>query len=340
MIDRLYAGVANRKPFFSQGWGRPELIDYLLTSSAQKLNRNQQRPKIHDIRWTEAVAVPGGTAREGFFESPFQYTWQNGRRRELDQLPEGTRTARFLWLEPNDADADTPLALHYAATGDEGYGRRRTMIAGPLLKQKIGALILENPLYGSRRPQQQATSNSERVIDLLQMSRAAQEEGIALLDWFRGRGRRCLGVTGVSMGGYMALAVAARYRRPLAVAACIPSHSATPVYSEGILARKVDWERLGRDYPHEDPRRKLIDVLDLSDLRHLPPVAAPEACLILGGRRDQYIPAYSTNICHQHNAGSEQRWLDYGHVTAFILGRHDFQSAVEESFTRWADLRG
>lgn len=340
-IDRLYVSLANRKPFFSGGWGDERLLTHVLESDPVRLNHAPAElvPSI-EVEWTEISA----TVREGRFRSPFRYEWSqnstSGKQKRnqtiVHTLPEAIQTARVQLIRPEHVE-NPPLVLHFAATGDEGFQRRRLAFAEPLRRAGIASAILENPFYGSRRMPGRDTSNSATVQELLQMSRAAQDEALALLRHFRALGFRRQGVTGVSMGGYMALAVSARHPEPLAVAACIPSHSASPVYTEGILSRCCDWTALARLNPLATRRtvpELLRDVLDVSDLRHLPPPPLPEACVIVGGRRDAYIPAYSTTIAHQLRPGSELRWIDMGHVTSFVLGRGAFLHAIHTAFQK------
>lgn len=360
-IDRLYVSLANRKPFFSQGWGEPELLEHILTADPRRLNHAPANgvPSI-EIEWTGSEAGSSGAdadeqIQEGRFISPFRYEWRPSGNGSLTYsgsqtanktktksqpvvhtLPEAIQTARVQLILPEHVK-NPPLVLHFAATGDEGFRRRRMALAEPLRKAGIASAILENPFYGSRRMPGRDTCNSATVQELLQMSRAAQDEALALLRVFRKMGFRRLGVTGVSMGGYMALAVSSRFPEPLAVAACIPSHSASPVYTEGILSSCCDWETLERSNPFADKisaRELLRDILDASDLRHLTPPPAPEACVIVGGRRDAYIPAYSTAITHHLRPGSQLHWIDMGHVTSFVLGRGAFINAIRESFQR------
>lgn len=394
-IDKLYVSLANRKPFFSEGWGDPDLLEHVLTTDPERLTHApaDRVPDIEiDWRPAEGDASSGdsGAAKiiEGRFQSPFRYEWRPKNGAQLDMrgqaagtpanrtkrkngsflhtLPDPVQTARIQLILPERANDPPPLVLHFAATGDEGFSRRRLALAEPLRKLGIASAILENPFYGSRRMPGRDTSNSATVQELLQMSRAAQDEAIALLRVFREMGFRRLGTTGVSMGGYMALAVSSRFPEPLAVAACIPSHSASPVYTEGILSSCCDWNTLERMNPFARPinenangspasgaqgalfqkyrgaagaRELLRDILDASDLRHLAPPPAPEACVIVGGRRDAYIPAYSTAITHNLRPGSQLHWIDMGHVTSFILGRRAFVNAIRESFQRLEALR-
>lgn len=353
-IDKLYVAVANRKPFFTQGWGDPELLRHLLDTPARQINRVPEVPEIQ-IQWVpvQNVANPVAEARAdqappalsdlathsewiGRFASPFRYSWSQ----QTSELPEPVREASFQLILPSAlaaAEWPPPLVLHFAATGDEGFARRRIALAEPLRKLGIASLILENPYYGARRMPGRNTSNSATVQELLQMSRAAQDESVALLRTMRELGFRRLGTTGVSMGGYMALSLASRFPEPLAVAACIPSHSAAPVYTEGILSRCCDWATLERTnpFPERGSARELLnEILSVSDLRHLARPRKIAGCVIVGGQRDAYIPRYSTMITHYLRPDAELRWIDMGHVTSFVLGRGTFVQAILDSLRR------
>lgn len=96
-------------------------------------------------------------------------------------MPEETRTAHFQVVLPRKWQSQKvkPICLHLAGTGDhvsddenvvilanivdihvffsfKFYWRRRNLIARPLLKEAgIGAILLENPFYGLRKPKDQ-----------------------------------------------------------------------------------------------------------------------------------------------------------------------------------------
>ncbi len=80
------------------------------------------------------------------------------------------------------------------------------MTAFPLLKREgIGALILENPFYGNRKPADQRRSQLNHVSDLLVMGLALIFECITLIGWLEGEGLGPVGLTGISMGGHVRL---------------------------------------------------------------------------------------------------------------------------------------
>lgn len=86
----------------------------------------------------------------------------------------------------------------------QGFWRRRELTALPLLKERgIGALLLENPFYGTRKPKGQTRSQLNHVSDLLVMGLSLILECINLIGWLQGRGFGPIGLTGISMGGHV-----------------------------------------------------------------------------------------------------------------------------------------
>lgn len=272
--------------------------------------------KVKPIKVSHEIKrrVPGGTAKEGSFESPYEFRW---KRKEY--LPDYARTARYLLLEPEQGSSS--LIIHFAATGDEGYSRRRR-IALPLLKKGISQLILENPYYGSRRHPEQKKAVLPTVLSLMRMSRAAQDEGMALARYFRKQGYERIMMTGISMGGYVAAAAGRELNFPVRICCLVPSHSAAPVYTEAALQTACDWPTLYRTnpLPEEHPLLVMRRLFGISDLHRHKARRKNFQASIIGGRKDAYIPEYSVEIVHRALPGSTLEWIRTGHVGAFILG--------------------
>lgn len=76
-------------------------------------------------------------------------------------------------------------------------------MAKPLLQKGIGAIILENPFYGLRKPTEQIRSSLRHVSDIFVMGGCLVLECITLLNWCVQLGLGPLGVTGISMGGHV-----------------------------------------------------------------------------------------------------------------------------------------
>ena len=150
-----------------------------------------------DINWEKETRIDGTVVRHGRFTSP-----------DIGlSLPDESRTAYIEWLMPEYASSATPVCLHLAATGDEGFTRRREAFALPLAKSGIGSMILENPYYGIRRPAGQHSKMIRCFSDIWAMGVAAIQEGRALSRWLLTQGYPRQAACGISMGGHMAAKV-------------------------------------------------------------------------------------------------------------------------------------
>jgi pimeloyl-ACP methyl ester carboxylesterase len=343
LLDRLYAARSNRLLFFREGWGDLARLKELCRARA-----HPAASQPIEVTWEEEETGEA-LLRRGSFPSPYTDF----------PLPAESRKAYFELVLPRQSTPGTPVCLHFAATGDEGFARRRRALALPLIRQGIGSLILENPYYGRRRPPDQQGKMLNRFSDLVAMGGATVEEGRSLVQWLRRQGYGRLGVCGISMGGSLAARVAVLDAQPLAVIGCVTAHSASSVFTEGILKHYLAWETLNRgldggptggqpgcrpgcrepkpgrdrDDDGRGPALTLVrELLDLTDLTRSSPPARPEAAFLVAARRDAYIPAASAALLHSHWRGSTMRWLGGGHVGAFLFHRRAFVAAVRDAF--------
>ena len=147
----------------------------------------------------------------------------------------------------------------------------------------------------------------------------------------------------------------------MAVIGCVTAHSASSVFTEGILKDYLAWETLERELEDgpsgNGPGRKPTDgeeavernrktddegpamtlmreLLDVTDLRQYSPPRLPDAAFLVAASRDAYIPPSSATLLHAHWPGSTMRWLRSGHVGAFLFHRSDFLKAIRDAFSR------
>ena len=302
-----------QRPFFADGAGDPDLLAWALDPPEGPL----REVELTDLR--EGAAPHPSTAS---FTSPV-----------ADRLPPESRTARVELLLPEGEPAEVPVVLHLAATGDHDFARRRRLLAQPLLAEGIGAVLLENPLYGRRRPARQHGASVRSVAELAAMARATVEEARSLLAWLRRRGHRQVGVSGISMGGQMAAMAAASVPFEVAAVPCIASRWPASVFTQGELARLVDWGALQRDWGVDAPRRLRAE-LERGDVLRLPPPRCPGAAVLVAARDDAYVPAADPQAIHEHWPGSELRWIETGHVGAVVLASAQLVEAVRDAVAR------
>jgi hypothetical protein len=313
ILDVALGMALSRPRFFADGWGDRRVLDddpVVLTDRA---------PAELEIGWGPWQRSRWGAVREGSFASPEA------------RLPLCSRRARVqLALPPGPLRG---VALHLAASGDQGF-RLRLRLAAPLLQRGIGALVLENALYGARRPPRQVGPAVRTVADLYLMAAATLQEGRALLRWLRGQPLGAVGVTGFSMGGQMAAMVGATVPFPVAVIPVAPSCSPDSVLRSAALREVASWPALAA--PGEDAaavRAALCARLARYSVARLPPPVRPEAAIVVGTADDAIVPPAQARRIADHWA-CELRWLPAGHVSAVLRHQGAIRDAIADAFDR------
>lgn len=279
-VDRFWAAVIGRPRMFPAGWGPSDAFARLAAG-------------LTDPPASIAPTIDG---EYGSFESPL-----------AAELPAPARTARFRWIRPRD---DAPTVVILAATGEHGFGRRARW-AAPLGRDGVGAVILENPRYGLRKPPEQARSAMPTVADGAAMAAATVAEGKALVRWLRANGAPKVAVSGYSMGGAIAGLVAATSPDEVPIVAAATGISPAPVYTRGFLSRQVMWDRLG-----EDPVPRLFAEFERVSLARQPAPRGP--AVLLGYEHDGYVAPEDVHTLAAHWPHATVTWLPGGHVCGAV----------------------
>jgi hypothetical protein len=319
-MDRVAGRLAARRPrFFEDGWGSSALLE--------RLSQGPQGfalPELHEVTLSAPRREGRLLVQEGRFASPAA----------VGPLPTECAEVRFQLLLPVESGPRPPVCVFLASSGDHGFGLRR-FLAGPVIAQGVGALLLENPYYGVRRPAGQRGEALRTVADLLLMFRATAVEAVAILGWLLARGHPKVGVSGYSMGGSLAAYTACFFPLPLAVIPMAAAHSAAPIFTQGVLSALPDWEMLGRTCGGaEAARQRLATLLEGLSLTRLPPLTHPHRAILLAARQDGFAPSASTLRLLQHWRGAELRYLRGGHVSGFLTGRALITRAILDAFSR------
>jgi dienelactone hydrolase len=314
-LDLVFGWASRGTRFFADGWG-----DRALCESMDPEALSRRRIPALEVTLGPRRRSLGGLLREGTFASP------EGR------LPPCARRARVRLLLPEGKVRG--VALHLAASGDQSFSVR-LRFAAPLLARGIGAVVLENPYYGIRRPAGQVGPAVRCLSDLHLMGAAAFQEGRALLRWLReAQGVPLVGVTGFSMGGQMAAMVGASMPFPCAVVPVAPTCSPDSVLRSGVLRNVAHWAALaaaGEDA--EAARAAVCEHLARFSVRILPAPVLPEAAIVVGTAGDGVVPPAEARRIAAH-WGAELRWLDAGHVSAVLRHQGAMREAIAEAFGR------
>ncbi|XP_052891616.1 protein ABHD18 [Anopheles moucheti] len=263
-LDGLYRSLLLTK-FFCKGWGKPENLERLFAFRKIISNRaacSQLVPRDYPVEITKEEIHSDCKILEGKFISPLEIYMPG-------LVPDVAQNAHFQILLPlkwND-ERYKPICIHLAGTGDHYFWKRRNLIAKPLLKEaNLGAIILENPFYGLRKPKEQRASSLQNVSDIFVMGGCLVLETLVLLNWCERNGYGPLGITGLSMGGHMASLAATNWPKPLVLVPCLSWSTASSVFTEGVMSNSINWDVLETQYFADGNFRerlsKMVTVVD------------------------------------------------------------------------------
>ncbi|XP_076302437.1 protein ABHD18-like [Lasioglossum baleicum] len=285
-LDAVYRSILLTK-FFTKGWGSPQNLKRIFEFRKLLANRETCYKLIpvdypinitKDEEWSDCHII------EGSFESPFN-------KHLPDIMPYETITAHFQLVLPRKwySHKVKPMCLHLAGTGDHYFWRRRNLIAKPLLKESgIASLLVENPFYGTRKPQNQIRSCLHNVCDIFIMGGCLIMESIVLLNWCEQQGFGPLGLTGLSMGGHMASLAATNWPKPIPLIPCLSWSTASPVFTQGVMSASINWTLLENQY--------FANELYQNDLAKMVKVIGKEDAFLAGQHFAQHYPTSMKRI--------------------------------------------
>jgi len=258
-LDVLYRRLLLTK-LFIKGWGKPDDLKRLF--EFQRIMGNREKCKLlvpHDYPvYIDKVEDQGDCQiQNGYFISPLADIVPG-------ILPSESVKARFQFIIPKRWKQHRPVCIHLAGTGDHFFWRRRTLTARPMIKEAgMASLLLENPYYGYRKPKDQLRSSLNNVSDLFVMGGALILESAALLHWLEREGYWPLGMTGISMGGYMASLAVTNWPKPIPLIPCLSWTTASNVFTKGVLSKAVNWRELEKQYAmHSVFQQEIIRMLE------------------------------------------------------------------------------
>ncbi|XP_017089455.2 protein ABHD18 [Drosophila bipectinata] len=263
-LDSLYRRMLITR-FFEKGWGKPENLRRVF--QFRKIISNREScfklvPRDYPVEITKKEIYSESTLVEGKFITPLELHLPG-------VVPKASKHAHFQLLIPNKwkSEKHKPVCIHLAGTGDHFFWRRRNFIAKPLLKDaNIGSIILENPFYGVRKPDDQTRSNLHNVSDIFVMGGCLILECLVLLHWCERNGFGPLGVTGLSMGGHMASLAATNWPKPLVLVPCLSWSTASAVFTTGVMSQSINWDMLETQYFSDGQFRerlsKMVTIID------------------------------------------------------------------------------
>uniref|UniRef100_UPI0037E71530 protein ABHD18 n=1 Tax=Semicossyphus pulcher TaxID=241346 RepID=UPI0037E71530 len=243
-LDIFYRRLLLTKLFIG-GWGKPEDLKRIF--EFRKIIGDREKckflvPEDYPVYINKTVEHTDCHIHDGFLISPLEHLVPG-------ILPPESVRARFQFIVPKQWKNNRPVCIHLAGTGDHFFWRRRNLMARPMIKEAgMASLLLENPYYGYRKPKDQLRSSLKNVSDLFVMGGALILESTVLLRWLQREGYWPLGMTGISMGGYMASLAVTNWPKPIPLVPCLSWSTASSVFTTGVLSRAVNWTELEKQY--------------------------------------------------------------------------------------------
>uniref|UniRef100_A0A3B3IK13 Abhydrolase domain containing 18 n=1 Tax=Oryzias latipes TaxID=8090 RepID=A0A3B3IK13_ORYLA len=257
-LDVFYRRLLLTKLFIG-GWGKPEDLKRIF--EFRKIVGDREKCKAlvsedYPVHIDKTEEQADCHIHDGFFISPLEHLVPG-------ILPPEAIKARFQFIVPKVWKKNRPVCIQLAGTGDHFFWRRRTLMARPMIKEAgIASLLLENPYYILLR------SSLKNVSDLFVMGGALILESTALLRWLEREGYWPLGMTGISMGGYMASLAVTNWPKPIPLVPCLSWSTASSVFTTGVLSKAVNWSQLEKQYAVNSVYEKeIIQLLEYCGVR-------------------------------------------------------------------------
>ncbi|HZR35616.1 MAG TPA: hypothetical protein VFA75_09595 [Nevskia sp.] len=254
------------------------------------------------------------------FDSPFQPLHPQLRPAWRRYARNRTAWAQH-WTHPQ-GPRKTLLFVH-GFVADPYWLNARMFALSWLYRAGYDILLATLPFHGARRAWSEPFSGygyfAHGLASLNESMLNAIHDLRVWLDYLFERGAPDVGVSGLSLGGYLSALLACVDGR---LSYCIPN---SPVVTPVDMAR--DWLPM-RWLVHATMRRTGIGV---GQLRHAlalhsplsyPPKLAPERLLIIGGAGDRLTPPRLVRLLHRHWQGSAIHWFPGNHVVHLHQGQY------------------
>jgi pimeloyl-ACP methyl ester carboxylesterase len=225
------------------------------------------------------------------------------------------------WTHP---DGPRPTLMFVHGFTADSYRFNRHMFSLPWLHRAgYDILLCVLPFHGARRGRVEPFSGYGYFARGLASLNEAMLNGVhdlrVWLDYLFERGAPNVGISGLSLGGYLSALLASVDDR---LAYCIPN---SPVVTPIDMAR--EWLPM-RWLLHTVMRRGGVGVQQLrhalalhSPLSWMPKIE-PQRLLIIGGAGDRLTPPRFVRLLHQHWQGSELHWFPGNHIVHLQQGAY------------------
>jgi len=362
-LDHIYRRVLLTK-FFTRGWGKPDHLAQII--KLRKIIGRRETNEAYIQTPASVITIDKEESQDDAVLLTGQFPTPILNYLEPDSIPHEVQTAHFQAVLPRSSlsrsDPVRPLVLQYAGTGDHFYWRRRSLMAGPMVKEReIGSILIENPYYGLRKPRKQLRSSLFYVSDLFVMGAALILESQVLLAWARQEGYSPLVLHGISMGGHMAGLSAAACHDHVGLVPCLAATSGSVTFCQGVMSKAINWKQLEDQLasdnlystdvwplvhspePYQPPdsltasffMRCLMD--ECTHIANYSPPVDTELVEMVMAEYDAYQPGYGVTPLDQLYPGCRKTIIPEGHIRSYLFYQNVFRDAIYRVVDRMVD---
>ncbi len=254
------------------------------------------------------------------FESPFQPL--NPAIRNAYLRLKRNRIARAQYWSHPDGPRPTLMFMHGVCLSGHPFNSR--MFSLPwFYKKGYDILLVTMPFHGRRADRFSPFNGygwfAHGLAHLNEAMLQAVFEARAWINFLQARGAPAIGVSGLSLGGYISSALATVEDR---LAFVIPN---SPVVTTVDMA--MEWQPIGTALRLALWRSGI----KFSEWRHLlavhspltyAPRVSPDRLMIIGGAGDRFTSPRFVSLLHQHWAGSQLHWFPGNHLLHLHQGAY------------------
>jgi dienelactone hydrolase len=279
-------------------------IEELFPRPFQMPTIKRNRPLLSGIRMTETLT---------WKSSHLTLSRAYRRRHENEYAPNLTAHAR--WMHPRFGRRRSLLIYVHGWLEPGSWVEENTLMPRWYKDLGVDVAYLQLPFHGWRSPRGQLFPGewfwTADLVRSIESVRQAMCDLRTVLSYFRDMGYEEVGVTGLSLGGSIAMLSACLDPTPDYVVPLIAHLELREALEDApILWRmKTDLERFGVDATR---RKSLFDRLAITDVR---PILAADRQLWVAGREDGYLKADLVERQWERWGRPPIEWLVGGHMT-------------------------
>jgi dienelactone hydrolase len=269
---------------------------------------------ITDLRTKRTLIDRVGHASTLSWTSTHEVLCPRYRRRHENEYAKNL-TAWARWIRPDDQARPTALVYVHGWLEPGSWAEEATLFQVWSRALPVDILHVALPFHGPRKPSEALFSGeffwTADLVRSLEGVRQAAADTRALMAWLRTQGYERIGITGISLGGAIAMLLACLDPVPDFVVPIIAHLELESVVEEApIMWRmKQDLERWGVD---KEQRRDLFRRVGMSTCQ---PKLPPDRQLWIEAREDVYIDAALAETQWRRWGEPPILWIDGGHMT-------------------------